>query len=85
MALSDVQLRALKPAEKPFKISDSKGLHVLVTPNGSRLWRLGDVGLTGRSLCSVDHGFSAHVPRCLVGTEVVNAVGGQTVAGESAV
>lgn len=40
MALSDVQLRALKPAEKPFKISDSKGLHVLVTPNGSRLWRL---------------------------------------------
>lgn len=40
MALSDVQLRALKPAEKPFKISDSKGLYVLVTPNGSRLWRL---------------------------------------------
>jgi integrase len=38
--LSDVKLRALKPAEKPYKISDSAGLHVLVTPGGSKLWRL---------------------------------------------
>lgn len=40
MALSDVKLRALKAGEKPYKVSDSGGLHVLVTPGGSKLWRL---------------------------------------------
>jgi len=40
MALSDVQLRALKPTDKPYKIGDSGGLHVLVNPGGSKLWRL---------------------------------------------
>ncbi len=37
--LSDTKLRALKPRAKPYKVSDSEGLFVLVTPNGSRLWR----------------------------------------------
>ena len=40
MPLSDVQIRGLKPSEKPFKVSDSGGLFVLVSPNGSKLWRL---------------------------------------------
>lgn len=40
MALTDLAIRNLKPAEKPFKASDSGGLHFLVNPNGSRLWRL---------------------------------------------
>lgn len=40
MALTDAKLRSLKPAEKPQKIADGGGLHVLVTPGGSRLWRL---------------------------------------------
>lgn len=40
MALSDAQLRALKPPERPTKLSDGGGLHVLLTPQGSRLWRL---------------------------------------------
>lgn len=40
MPLSDVQLRALKPSAAPRKVSDGGGLHVLVTPQGSRLWRL---------------------------------------------
>src|SRR5690348_2237857 len=39
MALTDLKLRALKGKKKPYKISDSEGLHVLVPPNGSRLWR----------------------------------------------
>lgn len=37
--LSDTKLRALKPRAKPYKVSDAEGLFVLVTPNGSRLWR----------------------------------------------
>ena len=40
MALSGVKLLALKPAARPYKVSDGDGLHVLVPPTGSRLWRL---------------------------------------------
>jgi hypothetical protein len=39
MPLSDAACRAAKPAEKPYKISDGGGLHLLVEKNGSRLWR----------------------------------------------
>ncbi|PYD63031.1 tyrosine-type recombinase/integrase [Gluconacetobacter entanii] len=38
--LTDAAVRRAKPQEKPYKIHDSGGLHVLVKPNGSRLWRL---------------------------------------------
>jgi integrase len=29
-----------KPKDKPYKLSDEKGLHLLVNPNGSKYWRL---------------------------------------------
>ena len=40
MPLSDTAIRSVKPADKPFKLSDEKGLHLLVHPNGSKYWRL---------------------------------------------
>lgn len=40
MALTDVQVRNLKPQAKPIKISDGGGLNLMVTPKGSKLWRL---------------------------------------------
>jgi integrase len=40
MPLSDVAIRKAKPRPKPFKLSDSGGLHIIVRPNGSKLWRL---------------------------------------------
>jgi len=40
MALTDRTIRCAKPDAKPYKLSDSCGLHLLVTPQGSRLWRL---------------------------------------------
>ncbi|MEW6596956.1 MAG: integrase arm-type DNA-binding domain-containing protein [Pseudomonadota bacterium] len=40
MALSDSAIRAMKPGEKPYKVTDEKGLYLLVTPAGGRLWRL---------------------------------------------
>jgi integrase len=40
MALSDTAIRAAKPADRPYKLADSGGLFLQVTPNGSRLWRL---------------------------------------------
>jgi integrase len=38
-ALTDKAIRALKPSEKPYKISDGLGLYLLVQSSGSRLWR----------------------------------------------
>jgi len=40
MALSDAAIRSAKPREKPFKLYDGAGLYVLVSPNGSKLWRM---------------------------------------------
>lgn len=40
MALSDVAVRNAKPREKEYKLSDSGGLYLLVTPVGGKLWRL---------------------------------------------
>jgi len=38
--LSDRAIRTSKPREKPYKLSDGGGLHIVVQPNGSKLWRL---------------------------------------------
>ena len=40
MHLSDVAIRNAKPKEKPIKLFDGDGLYLLVSPGGSRLWRL---------------------------------------------
>lgn len=39
MALKDTQIKAFKPAGKPFRRADEKGLYIEVFPNGSKLWR----------------------------------------------
>jgi integrase len=38
--LNDTRVRTAKAGERPFKLSDSGGLHLLIQPNGSKLWRL---------------------------------------------
>jgi len=40
MALTDISIRAAKPGLNPIKLSDEKGLFVLVQPSGGKLWRL---------------------------------------------
>jgi hypothetical protein len=40
MPLKDTAVRNAKPSAKPRKLSDGGGLHVLVQPTGSKLWRL---------------------------------------------
>jgi integrase len=40
MPLKDATVRNAKPARKPRKLSDGGGLHLLVQPSGSKLWRL---------------------------------------------
>ena len=39
MALTDTKVRNAKPADKPTKIFDGKGLFLLVTPAGGKGWR----------------------------------------------
>jgi integrase len=38
--LTDAKIRTAKPAEKPYKLADERGLYLLVNPGGGRLWRL---------------------------------------------
>ena len=40
LALTDTTIRNAKPGVRDYKIADSGGLYVLVTPAGGRLWRL---------------------------------------------
>jgi integrase len=39
-SLSDAVVRNAKPKAKPYKVSDGEGLFLLVTPSGSKYWRL---------------------------------------------
>lgn len=40
MALSLFSIQHAKPREKPYLLTDGQGLHLLVTPQGRKLWRL---------------------------------------------
>lgn len=39
MPLTDTAIRSAKPQAKPFKLFDSGGLHLIVTPTGRKWWR----------------------------------------------
>jgi len=40
MSLTDTSVRNAKPRAKPYKIYDSGGLFLLITPSGNKWWRL---------------------------------------------
>jgi integrase len=40
MPLNELIIKNAKPSDKPYKLSDSQGLFLLVHPNGSKYWRL---------------------------------------------
>ncbi|WP_306250694.1 integrase arm-type DNA-binding domain-containing protein [Parvularcula sp. IMCC14364] len=40
MTLTDRQIRAAKPKEKPYKLADGGGLYLQVAVSGSKLWRM---------------------------------------------
>ena len=39
MALTDVKIRNAKPKQKPYKLGDGDGLHLLVRSNGAKYWQ----------------------------------------------
>ena len=38
--LNDIRIRQAKPRDRDYKLTDYDGLHMLVRPNGAKLWRL---------------------------------------------
>jgi hypothetical protein len=40
MALTDISVRAAKPRDRLFKLSDGGGLQLWITPDGAKRWRL---------------------------------------------
>jgi integrase len=39
MALTDSQIKALRPKDKLYRVADGKGLTMEITPKGAKLWR----------------------------------------------
>ncbi len=40
MALTIKEIQSKKPKDKPYKLTDERGLYLLINPNGSKLWKL---------------------------------------------
>ena len=40
MPLTDIAIRNAKPKDKPYKLSDTDGLYLLIKPNDKKYWRL---------------------------------------------
>ena len=40
MALKELEVRYATKRAKDYKLADGEGLHLLVRPNGSKLWRM---------------------------------------------
>lgn len=40
MALTAMAVKQAKPKDKPYKLSDSKGMYLLINPKGAKYWRL---------------------------------------------
>ena len=47
MPLTDTAVRAARPRQKAYKLSDERGLYLLVHPRGGRYWRLTGTGPNG--------------------------------------
>jgi Arm DNA-binding domain len=39
MAITDTEIKRAKPEQKPYSMTDSGGLHLVISPSGGRLWR----------------------------------------------
>lgn len=40
MALTELEVKKAKPTDKQQKLSDGRGMYLLVHPNGSKYWRM---------------------------------------------
>lgn len=47
MPLTDLKIQAVKPAERPQKLTDGDGMYLYVSPSGGKTWRI-DYGFGGK-------------------------------------
>jgi len=47
MSLTHLKIRKAKPKERPYKLTDERGMYLLVSPNGGKWWRF-DYRFEGR-------------------------------------
>ena len=40
MPLNDFKIRAAKPKDKQYKLTDGEGMYLLVRTNGNKLWQM---------------------------------------------
>ena len=62
MPLTATAAKEAKPKDKPYKLSDEKGLYLLVNPKGAKYWRLKYRSRVGPSVLAdgfseYEHGF----------------------------
>jgi hypothetical protein len=69
MGLTDVALRKAHARERPYELSDGRGLCLLVQPNGSKSWRYRTVELRGLLEPPIvqDHASVTHEQPVIVG------------------
>lgn len=46
--MTDMRVKNAKPKEKAYKLADSGGMHLEITPSGSKLWRMKFVQAPGK-------------------------------------
>jgi len=54
MALTETAIKAAKPVSKALRLSDEKGLYLLIHPNGSKYWRFDYRFETKRQTMAID-------------------------------
>lgn len=47
--LTDAKIKSAKPRETPYKLFDEKGLYLLITPAGGRLFQIEVQGCGGQA------------------------------------
>ena len=68
MPFTEITIRAAKPRETPYKITDGSGLALLIAPNGSKWWRWRYHRLDGReNMLSLGVWLCAHSHRRIDG------------------
>ncbi|MFC1659708.1 tyrosine-type recombinase/integrase [Pseudomonadota bacterium] len=50
MPLTDISIKAAKPKDKQYKMTDGEGMYLLVHPNGGKYWRL-KYRINGKEKC----------------------------------
>src|SRR4029077_1960336 len=80
MALSDVKIRNAKARAKPYRVTDTHGLSIEVTPAGNKLWRYRYRIAGKENLFAAGEGCTARAGEIPADAEARRASGSMTLA-----